>query len=97
MANSLSTRPIKVDTVMGSTFNNTVSQAPVTQVTRVYWENPTTIGHTFQIVDGTGVVLLEGRCEVANQSQTLSDAFTKVWKDWQVTTLASGTLWIYTV
>jgi hypothetical protein len=81
---------------MGATFNAGVGNPPLVQVTRVYWENPTTIAHTFQIVDAAGTVLLEGRCEVANQSQAFDFVNARIWKDFQVTTLSSGTLWIYT-
>jgi hypothetical protein len=93
MANDLAARPLKIDTAMGTPAN---LGRPL-RVKKVYWENPTTLAHTFVIDDGsTGAkVLIEGRCEVANQSQAFDFAEPVVWKNFKATTIASGILWIY--
>ncbi len=65
------------------------------RVVKVYWFNPTAIGNAFTITDGTGKVLIEGRCEVANQSQVFDFPKPIRWKNFQVTVLGSGTLLIY--
>ena len=93
MANDLAARPIKVDTAMGANAN---LGRPL-RVKKVYWENPTTIAHTFVIGDGSTAakVLLEGRCEVAGQSQVFDFPDPQVWKNFIVGTLASGIIWIF--
>ena len=67
-------------------------------VEKIYWENPGTIGDTISIGDPvSGLVLLVLRCEVANQSQLID--FTsnpKLWQDFSIDSLPSGTLYIFT-
>jgi hypothetical protein len=93
MANDLTNRPLKVDTVMGAGAG---LSRPL-RVVKVYWENPTTAGNTFVIIDPTSSkVLLEGRAEANNQSQVFEFPVPITWRDFRVSTLASGTLWIYT-
>lgn len=60
----------------------------------IYWFNPINIGDTFVITDINGNVHLQGRCEVANQSQIFNV------DNWYqngmvVPTLASGKLHIH--
>lgn len=93
MANDTGARPIKIDTAMGS---GAALGRPI-QVVKVYWFNPTTLNHTFSIVDPTSSkVLLEGRAEVANQSQVFELPQPMKWRDFKVSTLQSGILYIYT-
>ncbi len=96
MANDLTARPLKIDTVMGAS----AALGRPLRVTKVYWENPTTAGHTFVIADGQGTeILLEGRASTADVGALVSIDFPVPvrWKDFRVITLGSGTLWIYTV
>lgn len=65
-------------------------------VARVYWLNPATIGDTFMLTDGTGHVILSGRCEVANQSQFFDFSTLPIEVNGiGVGQLSSGTLYIY--
>lgn len=96
MSNVVNKNPIKIDTVMGSTFLNTTGHAPATgpiKLIEVYWLNPAASGDTFVIEDGDGNVIRTGRCESANQSQLFDENNLEV-ADFQVTTLGSGTLYI---
>lgn len=93
MANNLAVNPIRVDTVMGSPAD----PGQPMYVKMAYWFNPTTIGHAFSVHDGSsGVpVLLEGRAEVANQSQVFRFEPPQLWADFQVSVIDSGVLYIY--
>ena len=93
MANVLTANPLKIDTAGGSALG---LKRPI-RIVKVYWLNPTTLGHTFQITD-TGASptdILSGRCEVANQSQVFDFNHPLFVKDIIVPTLQSGTLYIY--
>jgi hypothetical protein len=96
MANTWNS-PFILDTVMSNTYRNTVG--PVNNLSifplRVYWLNPSNIGDTFQFVDPNGVVIFEGRCEVANQSQYFDVANPDKWIDWKLGTLSSGKIELY--
>jgi hypothetical protein len=95
MANVLTSVPYKIDTASGTSFKaqgGLPNNQPIT-VTGVYWLNPVTIGDTFVI---SGGLVLNGRCEVAAQSQFFQLIPGVLANDFTVSTLASGTLWIYT-
>jgi hypothetical protein len=99
MSNLLATNPIILTATMGSTFQAslpTINQRPYILVEKVLWETPATPGDTVAIVDSNGNVLLPLTCEVASQSQIVDwSAHPRIWRDFQVSTLASGTLYIY--
>jgi len=93
MANDLATRPIKVDTVMGAG----AGLGRPLKVTSVYWFNPTSVGDTFTIIDPvSSKVLLQGRAEADAQSQIFDFAAPQDWRDFRVSALVSGILFIYT-
>src|SRR5690348_15760859 len=96
MANILTTRPLQIDTAMGASFNNGASVPKPLRVTKLYWLNPTTVGHTLVITDAGGNLLFSGKCEVAGQAVIHNFTPTVRWKDFKVTTIGSGTLFIYT-
>ena len=94
MANDLATRPLKIDTVMsaGSGLGRPL------RVISVYWLGPTTADHAFSIIDPvSSKVLLSGVCEVAKQSQLFQFPQPIRWKDFKVSVIGSGTLYIFTV
>lgn len=94
MANVLTSAPYKIDTASASSFR-TQGGLPSNQpiwVSSVYWLNPGTIGDVFVISGGLN---LTGRCEVANQSQVFNFVPAIMTGDFTVSTLASGTLYIY--
>jgi hypothetical protein len=96
MANVLNFNPYKVDTVMTSSFFNSTPIIPALgplQLLEIYWLNPLTVGDTFVVTDGHGNVIKTGRCEAAGQSQ-IFQMYGKKISDFQVTTLASGVLYI---
>jgi hypothetical protein len=99
MSNNLTVNPVVVNTAMGSTFQASlpaINQRPYVLVEKVLWETPASIGDTVSIVDSQGNVLLPLTCEVASQSQIVDwSAHPKIWRDFQVTVLGSGTLYVY--
>jgi hypothetical protein len=84
---------------MSGTFQSllpAVNQHPFLLIEKVYWKTPASQGDTVSIVDAQGNVLLPLACEVAGQSQIIDwSARPKIWRDFQVTTLSSGTLFIF--
>lgn len=96
MANDLTVRPIKVDTAMGSTYNTAQGRNGVT-VRKVRWVAPTTLAHTFNINDAAGKSILAGSASAADVSGTQNIDFdTPVrWKDFQVSQISSGVLYIH--
>lgn len=96
MANNFNQLPIRVDTAMTVTYQNSSPPNNLSiYPTLVYWFNPGTIGDSFSIVDSAGNVLLQGRAEVANQSQIFAIPGGTRWNDWKATTLVSGVLEIW--
>ena len=100
MANDFTSLPIKVDTAMTVTYQNStgcpnnLSLYPL----KIYWYDPAATGDTFVITAGsatTSQVLFEGRCESTSQSQYFDVASCDRWKDFSVSTLGSGVLWLY--
>ena len=93
MPNDLTLNPIFIDTAMVAA----AAPARPIWVKKVLWFNPTTIGHVFTIHDGTSATntLLEGRAEVANQSQNFDFDPPQLWSDFQVTPIDSGVIYIY--
>ena len=92
MANDFTVNPMVVDTAMGAAAG---LSNPI-RVKRVYWFRPTDVAHTFNIGDTSTAanILLEGQCEVVNQSQVF-DLSGQIWKDFRVDTLGSGTMYIF--
>jgi hypothetical protein len=99
VSTNLLTNPIVLTATMGATFQASlpvINQRPYILVEKVLWESPVTPGDAVSIVDSQGNVLLPLTCEVASQSQIVDwSAHPKIWRDFQVTTLTSGTLYIY--
>lgn len=93
MANDLIANPIVVDTVSGATVTKPM------RVSNIYWYNPATAGDLFVITDGgaAGKILHQGRAEANNQSQFFEFQPPREWGKFSVTTLGSGTLFIYLV
>lgn len=88
--------PLVITAPMGATYLNSGPPNNLAVMPRkIYWLNPANIGDTFIINSADGRVLFTGRCEVANQSQFFDAPVSDKWRDFQVTTLASGTLYIY--
>ena len=96
MANDFESRPIKIDTQMSNFASTDDSTRPLPyHIKRVYWYNPTTAGHLLEILAASGDHHLIARCEVDGQSQWF-DLDGEVWKDFKVSNLDSGTVYIYT-
>jgi len=99
MANVLTTNPYKIDTAMTQsmkTAGGLPNNGPI-YVTEVYWLNPASSGDTFVITDSNSTTFLTGRCESANQSQVFPLVPPRSISDFTVGTLASGTIYIYTL
>lgn len=101
MPNSLTENPIVIQAVQGS-YKAAVAASLGTlinlRIEKIYFFNPTAIGDTALIIDpASGATLARLRCEVANQSQIIDwTAKPKMWADFAVSELDSGTLYIYT-
>lgn len=78
-------------------FSGAVVRQPGLRVFKVEWDGATTIGHTFSIIDpNDNTILLNGTANAA--SQDIQYDFTENpahWRDFKVTTLASGILYIW--
>lgn len=107
MANDYNSKPIVIDAVMASGWKAlqtlvAAANAVGFHVTKVLWVGPTTVGHAFEIksvTSGTPITLLKGTCAVASEDVDYSH-FDDVsggapWRDFQVTTLDSGVLYIW--
>lgn len=96
MANVLTQSPYKFDTASGTSFRGQggLPNSQPIWVSMIYWLNPATIGDTF-VITGNGLTFA-GRCEVANQSQVFNLIPAVLTGDFTVSTLASGTLYIFT-
>lgn len=102
MANSLGTNPIIIDTTLVTAFNasqSTASTRKPLRVRKIEWFNPAATTDTFSITENvSGKKLLEGKCEVAAQSQIFDFASKALilpqTSDWKAT-ITSGTLYIW--
>jgi hypothetical protein len=97
MANVLNQNPIIISGTQTSykaaTLASLGSFASL-RVTKIYWENPTTVGDQMVIIDpATGRNIFRMRCESANISQIAT--LNQLWADFAVNELDSGTLYIY--
>lgn len=96
MANLLTQNPIIIDTQM-TDHAKTTDTTRVTnyQFTKVYWLQPTTIGHLLEIQNRGGKTIVKLRCEVADQSQYLDFNPPLEVADFEVNDLDSGVVYIY--
>lgn len=97
MANNFNQLPIRLDSAMGSTYQNSSPPNNLSLYpTMVYWFNPLNVGDVFTITDAGAVnVLLQGRCEVANQSQVFAIPNGTKWFDFKLTALSTGVIYIW--
>lgn len=96
MANDFTRLPIVLTTTMGATYRNSSPPNVLSIYPEIiFWLQPSTAGHTFVIGDPAGNTIFTGYCEANNQSQYFAVAPATRWFDWQLTTLASGTLYIW--
>lgn len=71
----------------------TINKGSYLRVEKVYWYQPINQADTFVIEDAAGNILWQGYCESANQSQLFDwSANPRIWSDFRVTNLASGSL-----
>lgn len=102
MATNLFTNPMVITGSLAQSYKTSVASQIGTLFTlvveKIYWENPTNVGDQVLIGDpASGATLLNLRCETANQSQIIDwTANPKVWRDFEINTFNSGTLFIYT-
>jgi len=91
MANALTGNPLVIDTA-----DSTLANFPGVSITKIVWNAPTTIAHTFSIQD-SAKELVAGVCAVANQGVVI-DFFPPLRLKsgkWKVPTLSSGKLFVY--
>ena len=103
MSNQLFQNPVKIDTAFSTpTFKGTLQTSAdagknsqfTIQVVKSFWYNPVNIGDTFVIEDPvSSLILWQGKCEVADQAQLFDwSPRPRIFRDFIVPTLASGTL-----
>ena len=100
MSNSLLVNPIVIVSATSSFKASTLSALGAFQtllIEKIYWENPSNVGDVVSIINpASSAVLLPLRCEVANQSQVIDwTPRPKLWADFEVAQIDSGTLYIF--
>jgi hypothetical protein len=102
MANNLLANPMVITSSMSQGYKAATASAlgspTLLKIEKIYWENPANSGDTISIGDpASGLILLVLRCESANQSQIVDfTANPKLWRDFEINSVPSGTLYIYT-
>lgn len=102
MANILTSNPIIITSVMSSSFKSQVAASLGTlftlRVEKIYWENAVTTGHRAIIIDPQSGNQLASFYNVANGSDYVADYTPnpRLWADFMVNQLDSGTLKLYT-
>jgi hypothetical protein len=102
MANVLTSNPIRVDTVMTSSYKASVAAVLgklfTTRVVKVRFLRPVNVGDTALIIDPQdGTELIRLVCQTAGVD--VVEDFTsnpRIWTDFSVVQLDSGRLYIYT-
>lgn len=98
MSNSLNTNPATFTSPTGS-FKSLITAGVFSTllIEKVYWFGPANVGDTVSITDPiTGAVLLNLKCGVANEGIVIDwTAAPKLWQDFAVSQISSGTLEIY--
>lgn len=103
MANSLDQNPIIVTTPMPQPYKAAVASSqgsPLTlRVEKIRWVDAVNANDELKIVDPvSGAVLLDLINPVANSSVEIDwVAHPKLWQDFQVSVIGSGTLYLYTL
>jgi hypothetical protein len=103
MANQYFVNPIRLDTVMASSWKTQIATVLGTfydlRVEKVLWETPVTVGdHAIFTDPQNGNVLVTLACDTANVSQCLDwSAKPKRWQDFILSHIDSGIVWLYVV
>ena|SRR5271154_6853679 len=100
MANNLVVNPIRLDTVMLSSWKTQIAATYGSfqnlRVEKVLWETPVTVGDQIIFEDNLANVLVTLTCDTANVSQCLDwSAKPKRWADFTLTKISSGVVWLY--
>lgn len=102
MPNLLNQNPIIITSVMASDYKSQVAAMLGTlftlRIEKIYWENAKSVGDFFRIIDPGSGVELAATYSVAAGANYVVD-FTpnpRIWQNFRVDQLDSGTLKIYT-
>lgn len=102
MANALTQNPIVVTTAMTQGWKASVastlgSSLGGLRIRTVYWDNPAAVGDTVSIIDpSSSITILAMRCNSTGAPQIIDwEASPERWRDFEVNTISSGTLYIY--
>lgn len=101
MANNLLQNPLVITAAMASGYKaltaSTLGTLRTVRITKIYWENPASVGDTVNIEDPSSLITIANlRCDTANISQVLDwTARPLLVADFQVSQISSGTLYIY--
>ena len=102
MANVLTVNPMRLTTVMATSYKAQVAASlgalSTLRIEKIYWEKSTNTGDTLRINDpNSGTVLAEIISVQGGASYWIDwTAAPKMWADFIVSQLDSGTLFIYT-
>ena len=101
--NLLARNPIVIVTPMTSSFKSAVATTLgslfTLQVAKVEWSNAVTAGDFVRVIDpGSGEALLELKNLAANSNYFVDfSPRPRIWRDFRVSQIDSGTLYIFTV
>lgn len=95
MANIYNANPIIIDTVMGAGITN--ERIMPIHVKTIRWVGGTTAGHQATITDGSAGASILWRAICQNANIEINSLLPQMltWKNFRVTVLASGILYIY--
>lgn len=101
MANVVSSTPYSFTSAMAASFHNTSGSTPASgpiNIQSIVWETPAHVGDEVTVTDGSGMTLahwVANKQDVANGAvQIPLQAANAMVKDFQVTAVSSGTLYI---
>jgi hypothetical protein len=100
MANSLLVNPIRLDSIMSSSYKTqtlaSLGSFQLLRVEKILWASPATVGDQIIIEDNLANVLAVLTCDTANVSQCLDwTAKPKLFSDFTLTKISSGTVYLY--
>jgi hypothetical protein len=100
MANNYNTNPIEITATMAAGWKSlqTLNTQPILgRVYKIVWTGATSASHTFVIVDpnNTSNILAQGEAGTTLADDIQLSPMGDAWRDFQVTTIGSGTILIW--
>jgi hypothetical protein len=100
MANNLAVNPIRLDSVMLTSWKTqiaaTLGSFQNLRIEKILWETPATVGDQIIFEDNLANVLAVLTCDTVNVSQCLDwTAKPKRWADFTLSKISSGVVYLY--